>query len=181
MTTRRLTAWGLAAWLGVVVLSAAVASDIQVTPIVADGRVSASFAAAGAFTDDVRALIRTGLLVTLTYTVDLRRPSTIWLDPTLGTVTVASSVKFDNLTGVYQVNKLQDGHVTWSERTSADADVRQWMTVFERIPVAGADALEPNGDYYVQVRMQMSPRRTFSLWPWSSDPASGRAAFTYIR
>jgi hypothetical protein len=90
-------------------------------------------------------------------------------------------VKFDNLTGVYQVSKLQDGRVVWSERTKDDAQVRTWMTTFERVSMQPGVPLEANGDYYVRVRLHASPRRTFSFWPWGRADGSGRADFTFIR
>ena len=174
-------AWLTAAtWVAAVAVLGA-ASDIQVTPVVSDGQVSASFAAPAAFGDDMRDAVRSGLLVTFTFSLELRRPSTVWFDHTLGASVVAAAVKFDNLTGVYQVSKTQDGHVVWSERTQDDARVRAWMTSFERVPLNSSERLEPNGEYYVRVRLQASPKLTFSLLPWTSDVASGRADFTFIR
>jgi hypothetical protein len=172
-----------AAWLFGVAVVAAAAEPIQVTPVVTDRKVTASFSAPASFGPDVQEMIQSGLLVTLTFTAELRRPSTIWLDHSLSVVTVASSVKFDNLTGVYQVSKLERGKVVWSERTKDLAQVRSWMTTFDRVSLASDQPLEPNSEYYVRVRMQASPKRTFSFWfwPWSGDKASGRADFTFIR
>ena len=170
--------WGMA----VAVLVGAAASDsIRVTPVVSEGLVSASFEAPMAFDADIQDLVRSGLLLTFTFNIELRRPSSVWMDRVLGTATVASSVKLDNLTAVYQVSKVQDGRVFWSERTQEATQVRVWMTAFEKVSLGAREALEPNADYYVRVRMQASPRRTLSVWPWSSDAASGRADFTFIR
>lgn len=171
-------AWAMAMAM---LVAAAPADSIRVTPVVSDGQVSASFDAPAAFGTDAQDLVRSGLLLTFTFNVELRRPSSVWMDRVLGATTVASSVKFDNLTGVYQVSKVQDGRVFWSERTQEAAQVRTWMTAFDKVTVGSREALEPNADYYVRVRMQTSPRRTFSVWPWSSDAASGRADFTFIR
>ncbi len=172
----------LVAWLvSVAVLAAAAAGDIRVTPIITEGKVSASFTADAVFTGDVRAVVQSGLLLTFTYTIELKRPSSFWWDRTVTTTSVGSSVKFDNLTGVYQVSKMQEGQVTWSERTEDANEARTWMTTFERVLVASGDELEPNADYYLRVRLRTSPRRTFSLWPWGADDAVGRADFTFIR
>jgi hypothetical protein len=157
------------------------AGRIEVTPVVADGQVLASFSAPSSFTADAQEIVQTGLLVTFSFSVELRRPSAVWFDHTVGGAAVASSVKFDNLTGVYQVSKLLDGRVTWSEQTRDQSEVRQWMTTFDKVHVVSRVPLEPNVEYYVQVRMRTSPKRTFSLWPWSDDEASGRADFTFIR
>jgi hypothetical protein len=177
--TRRAVACVLAAGLASVVILAA--AEIRVTPLVADGQVFASFTASSAVTDEARAVLRSGLPLTFTFAVALRRPATIWWDATLAEVTVAAAVKYDNLTSVYQISKLQEGRVVWSERTKDEAQVRTWMTTFERVSMKPAVPLEPNGDYYVRVRLHASPKQTFSLWPWGRDDGSGRADFTFIR
>ena len=181
MTGRRLVTGGLAWLAAAAIVVAAGMSDIRVTPIVADRHVAASFVAPAAFTEDARAVLQSGLLLTFTFTVDLRRPSDLWWDRTIDTVTVGSTGKFDNLTGVYQVSKFQDGHVTWSDRTMNLGDARGWMTSFDRVPLGADNDLEPNAEYYIHVRLRASPRRTFSLWPWSADDGTGRAQFTNIR
>lgn len=178
---RRGVATLIALWLAGPGLRAAVVDTIQITPVVSDGRVSASFSVPSAFDDDVREIIQSGLLVTFTFDVTLRRPSAVWFDRTVAGVVVASSVKFDNLTGVYHVTKYEDGRVVWSDRTQDVAVLRTWLTTFERVPLAADSALEPNVEYYVRVSLQTSPKRTLSLWPWGSGTASGRAGFTFIR
>ena len=169
------------AWLLLGATVAAGASDIRVTPVVADGHVFASFSAPAAFTDDAQAVLQSGLLLTFTFTIDLRRPSGFWWDRTLGSASVGATCKFDNLTGTYLVSKIQEGHVTWSNRTMDGAEARGWMTAFDRVAVAASDALEANVDYYIHVRLRATPRRTFSLWPWSADDGDGRAVFTNVR
>jgi hypothetical protein len=82
---------------------------------------------------------------------------------------------------VYQVSKLVDDRVVWSKQTKDESDVRAWMTSFEKVALVSRVPLEPNAEYYVQVKMHASPKRTFSLWPWTGEAASGRAEFTFIR
>lgn len=169
--------WILAA---VGVVSAQSAEEIRVTPIVAEGTVAASFAAGGAIDAAAREMVQSGLVVTFTFVVDLKRPS-IWWDRTIASQTVSSTIKFDNLTGTYHVSRIEGGHVTWSERTKDFAEARVQMTSFARVLLADNGDLEPNAEYYVEVRMRASPRRTFPLWPWGHDDSIGRSNFTYIR
>ncbi len=180
MTRRRIVLLAAACLAATVGIHAA-AERIEVTPVVANDRVLASFSTPSSFATDAHEIVKSGLLLTFTFTVELRRPSAVWFDHTLTAVTVASSVKFDNLTGVYQVSKLVDGRVVWSEQSRHDPEVRQWMTTFEKVALVSPVPLEPNAEYYVQVRMHATPKRTFSLWPFSGDTASGRADFTVIR
>jgi hypothetical protein len=157
------------------------AGDVVVTPLVTDGRVMASFTAAAAFDEDARELLKSGLPVSFAYTIELRNPSVFWFDGTLARVEVAASAKYDTLTDTYQVSKLRGDKVVWSESTRDQAQVGAWMTAFDRILLEPAQPLEPNREYYVQVRLRQRPQRRFSLWPWGGDDGSGRAEFTYLR
>jgi len=79
------------------------------------------------------------------------------------------------------VSKMTDGQVVSSRGTDKEDEAKAWATEFERVSLSNGDNLEPNGEYYVRVRMRASPRRTFFLWPWGRDDAAGRADFTFIR
>ncbi len=167
-------------WLAAMVTLEA-AGSIVVTPLVTEGRVLASFTAAETFDGDARELIKSGLPVEFAYLLELRRSAVLWFDDTLARVEVSASAKYDTLTDTYQVSKLQSDKVTWSESTRDQDVAARWITVFEKIPLEPTAALEPNEDYYLQVRLHQRPRRRFSLWPWGGDDGSGRAEFTYIR
>ena len=179
MRRHRLTAV-VGCWL-VALAALGAAGDVIVTPLVTDGRVLASFAAASAFDEDTRELLASGLPVTFTYAVELRSPSVLWFDGTLARVEVAASAKYDTLSDTYQVSKLIGGKVVWSESTRDQQQVGAWMTAFEKIQLEPSGPLEPNREYYVQVRLYQRPRSRFSLWPWGGDDGSGRADFTYLR
>ena len=174
--------WATAA-AAVVGTAAAMAGQILVKPIVAsDQRVLIKLNAPAAFTDETRGVVKTGLTLTFTYDVELRRPSTLWFDATLARTRVAASVRFDSLTATYQVSKERDGRVFWSAKASEESQVRDWMTGFDPITLDLARPLEPNVEYYVRVRLYAAPRSTIGwFWPWGRDDGSGRADFTYIR
>jgi len=157
------------------------AAEIKVTPVVAEGHVAASFSAVGAFTPDSREVVKSGVPLTFTYLVELKRPSSVWWDRTVGSATVAAAVKFDNLTNIFQVTKQQDGRVTWSKSTSKEEEMRGWVTTFESVPISVTEPLQPNADYYVRVRLDAHPHVHVSLWPFGRNDASGRADFTFIR
>jgi len=161
--------------------TAPASTDIKVTPLVADGRVSASLVAPEAFTAESRDVVKSGLPLTFTYEIDLRRPSSIWFDRTLGSTVVAATVKFDNLTGLYQVTKQQDGRVVTSKSTSKEDEMRTWSTQFDDVPARVTEPLESNVEYYLQVRLQVRPHLRMSLWPFGRDDGAGRADFTFIK
>ncbi len=160
--------------------AAPLSDGIKVTPVVAsDSRLLVSFSAAGAFDDAARTVLRSGLQLTYTYAIELRRPS-VWVDPTVLAVTVAATVKFDPLTRTYQVSRLRDGRVERSEKLEHESQVRAWLTEFDGVRLDPPAPLAVNGDYYVRVRLRADPKGSFSLWPWRGDDADGRAEFVYI-
>jgi hypothetical protein len=157
------------------------AGTVLVTPLVTDGRVMASFRAPGAFDADARELVTSGLPLTFAYTVELRSASVFWFDGTLAMVQVAASAKYDTLSATYQVSKFHGDKVVWSESSRDEEQVSGWLTSFEKILLEPSEALEPNSDYYVRVRLYQRPRRRLSFWPFGGDDGSGRADFTYLR
>jgi hypothetical protein len=165
----------------VALVATAFTTDIKVTTLVADGKVFASFAAGSAYAGDARDAVKSGLPLSFVFTVELKRPS-LWMDRTLAEATLTSSVKYDTLTGTYQVSKQQDDKIVWSDRTDQEDQMRRWLTEFDRVALVTHDALELNAEYYVQVHVHVMPKRSFSLWPlWGRDDGSGRADFTFIR
>jgi hypothetical protein len=176
MTAPRL----LAVLLAFALFDAGAPDGIQVTTLARDGHVLVSFVLAGDVLEEAEAGIQAGLPTTFTYEVELRRSVSIWFDRTLETVTVAASVQFDTLTGRHQLSRSQDGRLEDSRVTENRAEVRRYLTSFERLPLFATADLEPNVEYYVRVRVRTRPRVTWFFWPWDRGLASGRARFTYI-
>ena len=161
--------------------SVLLAADVRITPVVAEDRVYANFAVSGAFSEDVRTAVKSGVPVTLTYVAEVRRASSLWFDHTVAATTVASSVKFDTLTGAYQVSKLRDTKVHWAQQTQKEEEMRLWVTEFERVPLTEASRLNATSEYYVRVRARDSLPRGFSLWPWGRSEMSGRVELAVSR
>ena len=179
-TSRR--RWPLIAVLLSLTATATLLAQVKVTPVVSqDGRVLASFSAPAAFSGEADHIMKSGLLLTFTFTVQLRKPSALWFDPTLAETTVGSSVKYDSLTGSYQLTKQHDGRIVASERRMRAAGVIEWMTTFDQVPLVCEQPLERNADYYVSVKLRTSPRPWFSVWSWGRDDGAGRGGFTFIR
>jgi hypothetical protein len=163
-----------------VVFAAADKPDITVTPIARDGQVLVSFELSDGFTADVRDAIQSGLPTTFSYEVELRRQTSIWFDRTVASVTIAATVRFDNLTRRYQMSHAIDGRVEDAKPAEQLDAVREWMTKFERVPLSKTSALETNGEYYVRVRAHTQPRNAWFFWPWDRGAVLGRAKFTFI-
>jgi hypothetical protein len=155
------------------------ADGIRIVPLVRDGTVLISFSLADGFTDDVRAAIRSGLRTTFTYTVDLRAEAPVWVDRTIASTVVSRSVQYDNLTRRHTVVPTIDGRVGDALVTESDAEVREFVTSVDRLPLFRSVKLEPNREYYVRVRAEVRPRNGSFLWPWGGG-RSAQAKFTFI-
>ena len=170
-------------FLGVVAVWTAVTRaegpDLKVTPLQRDGQVFVSFELSEGLTPEVRDAIQSGLPTTFLYEIELRQGSALF-DHTVASVTIAASVRFDNLTRRYQMSRTVDGRVQDARPTEDQDAVREWMTRFERVPVSTTAALEVNAEYYVRVRASARPRNAWLVWPWASGSVLGNAKFTYI-
>jgi hypothetical protein len=158
------------------------AQTLQVTPLPRDGEVLVSFKLDQALTDDIKAVIQSGLLVKFVYKVELRRSSAAWFDRTIASAVVGATVKYDNLTRRYSVTRTLNGGMDWADTTTHEDEAWRWLTSdFARLSLFHGVALEPNAEYYVRVRANASPRNSAFLWPWAADDAVGFAKFTFIR
>ena len=159
------------------------AQDVQglrIVPLVKDGQVLVSMQLADGFTDEVRAAIRSGLKTTFTYIVDLRLDVPVWVDRTLGSATITSSVLFDNLERRFTLERFVDGRPADRIQTEDESVVRQWTTDLVKLPLFRTGQLETNRDYYVRVSATARPSNGLLLWPFSGG-TSGQAKFTFIR
>lgn len=153
---------------------------LRVTPLVKEGQVLVSFELVNGLTDEVRAAIQSGLTTTFTYTVELRMDVPAWVDRTIGTATITSSVEYDNLKRQYMMGMRIDGRTEESRSTTDENDVRQWMTTVKQLALFKTTVLEPNREYYVRVSASARPSNGSILWPFGSG-TSAQGKFTFIR
>ena len=186
-TRRKLLAVPVRFAFGVVALLGAVASvsaqdnqTLRVVPLVRDNHVLVSFELTGGLTDEVRDAIRSGLRTTFTYTVELRLDVPAWVDRTISTATVATSVEYDNLTRTHTVVRILDGRAEQTLSTQDEAKVREWLTNLTRFPLFSTSILEANRDYYIRVSATARPSNGSIFWPFGSGP-SAQSKFTFIR
>ena len=170
---------GFVCVLSVVAAAPAYADDLRVRPLVRDGQVLVSFALDGGLTDEMKAVVQIGLRTTFTYTVELKLKVPAWVDRTIATAVVSTSVEYDNLTRRHTISQTLDGRMEEARVVEDPALVGPIVTTFDRLPLFKTNVLEPNREYYVLVRADARPRSNSSLWPWSGV-ASGLAKFTFI-
>lgn len=155
------------------------ADPFRVIPLIRDNKVLVSFDLSDGFTNEVRDAIKSGLQTTITYTVELRVEAPLWVDRTMASAIVSTSVHFDNLTRQHTVVRTLDGRVEDTRVTEDDALVKQLMTTADRIALFRTSILEPNREYYVRIHAQVRPQSGGMLWPWTSG-RSAQTKFTFI-
>ena len=144
------------------------AETLRVRPLIRDGQVLVTFSLDGGLTDEMKAVVQSGLRTVFTYTVELKLKVPAWVDRT-----VASAV-------VSTISQALDGRVEESFIVEDPAQVAQMVTHFDRLPLFDTKVLEANREYYVLVKADARPRSTASLWPFSGT-AIGSARFTFIK
>jgi hypothetical protein len=155
------------------------AETLKVRPLVKDGQVLVTFSLNGGLTDDMKAVVQSGLRTVFTYTVELKMRQAAWVDRTVATAVVSASVDYDNLTRRHTISQSRDGRVEQSFIVEDADEVAQMVTNFDRLALFDTKVLQPNREYYVIVRADARPRSNASLWPFSGT-ASGLAKFTFI-
>ncbi len=152
---------------------------LRVRPLLRDGQVLITFSLDGGLTDEMKAVVSSGLRTVFTYTVELKMKVPAWVDRTVASSVISTSVDYDNLTRRHTVSVARNGRVEQSYVVEDPAQVAQLATNFDKLALFDTKLLEPNREYYVLVRADARPRSNSSLWPWSGT-ASGMARFTFI-
>jgi hypothetical protein len=185
-TGRRRRQFGPALGIGaalLIVATQAVSGQIQqalrVIPLVRPEQVHVTFELRDGFTRDVRAAIHSGLKTTFTYTIDLRLDVAGWIDRTISTAVVTSSVEYDNLERKYDVERRVDGRVSETLLSASEDEVRNWMTHMKELRLFPTSLLQANREYYVRVTASARPSQSSMLWPFGSG-TSAQAKFTFI-
>jgi hypothetical protein len=176
-------AFGIAAALLIVAtqsLIGQVQQALRIVPLVRSDRVNVTVELRDGFTREVRAAIHSGLKTTFTYTVDLRVDVAGWIDRTLSTAVVTSSVEYDNLERKYDVERRIDGRMTDTLLSANEDEVRVWMTHMKELSLFPTSILERNREYYVRVTASARPSQSSMLWPFGSG-TSAQTKFTFIR
>jgi Domain of unknown function (DUF4390) len=166
-------------------LSAPVAADqqtLQVVPLTRDGQVLVTFKLEQAFTEDTRAAIHSGLPISFVYRIQLKRSSAAWVDRTIASTEVRTTVKYNTQTKRYHVTRYVDNSIEDMETIEQEEVAWAWLTSrFERMPLFQKVKLETNGEYYLRVSAHSSPRNAAFVWPWQIDDVVGLAKFTVVR
>jgi hypothetical protein len=154
---------------------------MRIVPQSRNGQVLVTFDMAGGFTEAVREAIHSGLRTSFTYEIDLRLSVPAWVDRTIASAVVTSSVQYDNLTRRHRVERTIDGRSGEPQILDDEELVRELLTSFDGLALFDARALQPDRDYYVRVRATARPLNDAPLlWPWGANGPSGRANLIFL-
>src|SRR5436190_1544729 len=120
---------------------------LRVRPLVRDGQVLVTFSLNGGLTDEMKAVVSSGLRTVFTYTVELKMRQAAWVDRTVATAVVSTSVDYDNLTRRHTISQSRNGHVEQSFVVEDPAKVAEMVTNFDRLALFDTKLLQANHDY----------------------------------
>ena len=127
----------------------------------------------------MKAVVQSGLRTVFTYTVELKLKVPAWVDRTVATAVVSTSVDYDNLTRRHTVSQSRNGRVEQSFVVEDPAEVAQMVTNFDRLALFDTKMLEAEPRILRARARRRAAAQQPSLWPWSGT-ASGLARFTFI-
>jgi uncharacterized protein DUF4390 len=131
----------------------------------------ASYALKGAFSDEIREQIASGLPITFSYYLEVARRRPLWFDKVLSRRTITTTATYDTLTHQYSLSKRVNDEVAETSVAVSEAEMMRWMTTLERVRLADPTSLEGAEDDSLYVRVKSRIQRRFILFfiPWDVE------------
>ncbi len=155
------------------------AADVRATPVVREGRVWVALGLPEGLTPELRQAVLSGLPVTFTYDIEMRRGVPFWPDRTLSSMTIAVTVTYDSLTRLHSLARTFDGRIEATKVSKDVEEVRRWLTALESVPMFPTSHLEAHTEYYLRVRARTKPHHSAIFWPWDRGLVTN-TNFTFI-
>ena len=128
----------------------------------------ASFTVTGAFDEEAREKLSSGLPLEFVHVIEVARRRALWFDKTLLRKTISTTVTFDTLTRQYSMSKKVNDEVAETSVAMHEPEVEKWMTCFEKIRLGDPARLDEarDGALYVRVRSMLQKRFVLFFVPW---------------
>lgn len=107
-----------------------------------------------AFSEKIMEAIESGVAMTFTYEIQLRKRASVFGDEVVSSNKVTQTVQFDTLRKVYQFTS-QGKNVNRRISTKSNERYQQLMLTLKDIPIAHVYKLDPEEQYYVRVKAEM--------------------------
>ncbi len=102
--------------------------------------------------------IESGVPMTITFQIELRKQSSFWVDSLVRANTVSHTVHFDSLKKVYRFSEMGK-HVKRTIITRKKDRYQKLMQTLKNIPIAPTYQLDPGEKYYVRVKADLEMDR----------------------
>ena len=144
-----------------------------------DHHILLSFELAGAFDDEVRRRIDSGLPTGFRFRLRLTRDRKRWFDTDLASSDLRVVANYNAVTREYLINYMQDGLLVQSRVVRDAAELEHAMTHFERFPVFALSAIPPGSEdrrVRVRIRAELGAKTFLLLIPtaittdWAESP-----------
>jgi hypothetical protein len=110
------------------------------------------------FTEKIREAIESGVPMSFTYEIELRKANTLWIDSLVSANTVRHRVQFDSLKKEYRFSEFGK-NINRNIITHNEPQYQKLMLTLEDIPIAPIYKLDPNEKYYVRVKADLETDR----------------------
>ncbi len=110
------------------------------------------------FTGKIVEAIESGVPMTFTFQIELRKHNPLWADELIRSNTIHHTVQYDSLKKAYRFSEVGK-NVNRKIITRKKSRYRHLMSTLKNIPIAPLYRLDPNEDYYVRVKADLEMDR----------------------
>nr|CBX29739.1 hypothetical protein N47_F14340 [uncultured Desulfobacterium sp.] len=108
----------------------------------------------GAFTDDMKTAITSGIETSFTFYIKLYKINDLWFNDKLSEILLTNTIKYDNLKNVYIVSR------SWKNgepvTTESFKNAQELMTRIDELKLVQLDKLEKNSHYRIETKAEVS-------------------------
>jgi len=135
-----------------------------------DGQLTLSFSVQGAFTPELQEQIESGIPVSFEHSIQSVRERRWWFNAKDDLRQVVTTVRYDALTGQYQLSREVDGQRDRDWVTRDPRDAAAWMGRVEDVPLKLTRA-QAGEVTHIRVRTALYERRLLAVIPWMARTA----------
>ena len=131
----------------------------------------------GAFTEDMRTAVLSGVATTFSFYVNLHRVRSFWLDKEMVSLKLTHTIKYDNLKNEFTIQKSWEDDKPITVKSIEEAE--KVMTDIDSLKVVPLDRLVKGSRYQIRTKAELSKVRLplylhyvlffVSLWDFETD------------
>jgi len=119
-----------------------------------DNHIAMSAQMTDGFPEEVLEAVESGVPMTYTFHIELRKDKSLWVDSLVSSNTVEHTVHYDSLKKVYRFTE-NGKNITRKLMTRKRERYQQMMASLESIPLTPLYKLNPNDKYYIRVKADL--------------------------